>query len=267
MDLVRLSRLFSGPCPMGLAILHHLDPLRARWAGGREGSMWPRAAGLIRLAPAAFNSSLSRLSLGPRSQKNTGSLSSDPGQPSPTATQEEGEEESFGTLSDKYSSRRMFHKSTAQLYNLRLKEQSGEEDEEGGLQPESRQGPRNTPYWYFFQCKRLIKEGKVGNLWILLLLAPASTVLWYFVMGRPTFQSSLNGGMLRAPLSLSSLPPRCCTRRPASLLAFSAPSFMLLPSSCYQLGHPMDSPSVYSAASSPSPLYLPSVACNFCSQL
>lgn len=268
MDLVRLSRLFYGPCPMGLAVLHHLDPLRARWAGGREGPMWPRAAGLIRLAPAAFNSSLSRLSLGPRSQKNTGSLSSDPGQPSPTATQEEGEEESFGTLSDKYSSRKMFHKSTAQLYNLRLKEQSGEEDEEGGLQPESRQGPRNTPCWYFFQCKRLIKEGKVGNLWILLLLAPASTVLWYFVMGRPTFQSSLKGGMLRAPLSsLSSLPPRCCTRQPASLLAFSAPSFMLLPSSCYQLGHPMDSPSVYSAASSPSPLYLPSVACNFCSQL
>ncbi|XP_067561691.1 pentatricopeptide repeat-containing protein 1, mitochondrial isoform X4 [Pseudorca crassidens] len=161
MDLVRLSRLFYGPCPMGLAILHHLDPLRARWAGGREGPMWPRAAGLIRLAPAAFNSSLSRLSLGPRSQKNTGSLSSDPGQPSPMATQEEGEEESFGTLSDKYSSRRMFHKSTAQLYNLRLKEQSGEEDEEGGLQPESRQGPRNTPCWYFFQCKRLIKEGKM----------------------------------------------------------------------------------------------------------
>uniref|UniRef100_A0A8C6APZ2 Pentatricopeptide repeat domain 1 n=1 Tax=Monodon monoceros TaxID=40151 RepID=A0A8C6APZ2_MONMO len=163
MDLVRLSRLFSGPCPMGLAILHRLDPLRARWAGGREGPMWPRAAGLIRLAPAAFNSSLSRLSLGPRSQKNTGSLSSDPGQPSPTATQEEGEEESFGTLSDKYSSRRMFHKSTAQLYNLRLKEQSGEEDEEGGLQPESRQGPRNTPCWYFFQCKRLIKEGKLAE--------------------------------------------------------------------------------------------------------
>ncbi|XP_022443492.1 pentatricopeptide repeat-containing protein 1, mitochondrial isoform X1 [Delphinapterus leucas] len=163
MDLVRLSRLFSGPCPMGLAILHHLDPLRARWAGGREGPMWPRAAGLIRLAPAAFNSSLSRLSLGPRSQKNTGSLSSDPGQPSPMATQEEGEEESFGTLSDKYSSRRMFHKSTAQLYNLRLKEQSGEEDEEGVLQPESRQGPRNTPCWYFFQCKRLIKEGKLAE--------------------------------------------------------------------------------------------------------
>ncbi|KAB0398750.1 hypothetical protein E2I00_004739 [Balaenoptera physalus] len=126
MDLVRLSRLFSGPRPMGLAILQHLDPLRA-------------------------------------SQKNTGSLSSDPGQPSPTATQEEGEEESFGTLSDKYSSRRMFHKSTAQLYNLRLKEQSVEEDEEGELQPEAWQGPRNTPYWYFFQCKRLIKEGKLAE--------------------------------------------------------------------------------------------------------
>ncbi|XP_066868330.1 pentatricopeptide repeat-containing protein 1, mitochondrial isoform X3 [Kogia breviceps] len=161
MDLVRLPRLFSGPRPVGLAILHRLDALRARWAGGKEGPTWPRAQGLIRLAPAAFNSSLSQLPLGPRSQKNTGSLSSDPGQPSPTAPQEEGEEESFGTLSDKYSSRRMFHKSTAQLYNLRLKEQSVEEDEEGELQPKSWQGPRNTPYWYFFQCKRLIKEGKM----------------------------------------------------------------------------------------------------------
>lgn len=156
MDLVRVARLFSSPRPVGLSILHRLDPLGARWAGGRKGPAW-----LIRPAPAASSSSLSQRPLGQGSQKNTGSLSPDLSQPSPAATQGEEEEESFGTLSDKYSSRRMFHKSTAQLYNLRLKEQSIGEDEEGELEAKSWQGPRNTAYWYFFQCKRLIKEGKL----------------------------------------------------------------------------------------------------------
>uniref|UniRef100_A0A4X1T376 Pentatricopeptide repeat-containing protein 1, mitochondrial n=1 Tax=Sus scrofa TaxID=9823 RepID=A0A4X1T376_PIG len=156
MDLVRVARLFSSPRPVGLSILHRLDPLGARWAGGRKGPAW-----LIRPAPAASSSSLSQRPLGQGSQKNTGSLSPDLSQPSPAAAQGEEEEESFGTLSDKYSSRRMFHKSTAQLYNLRLKEQSIGEDEEGELEAKSWQGPRNTAYWYFFQCKRLIKEGKL----------------------------------------------------------------------------------------------------------
>uniref|UniRef100_A0A8C8YMF5 Pentatricopeptide repeat-containing protein 1, mitochondrial n=1 Tax=Prolemur simus TaxID=1328070 RepID=A0A8C8YMF5_PROSS len=156
MDLVRFTRLFSGPRPIGLSLLQQLDPLRARWAGGREGP-----ASLTQLVSVAFSSSLSRRPLGQKSQ-NMRSLSSDPSQPSPTATQEEEEEESFGTLSDKYSSRRLFHKSTAQLHNLRLREQSVEEDEENEPEPRSR-GPKNTPYWYFLQCKRLIKEGKLAE--------------------------------------------------------------------------------------------------------
>ncbi|XP_006755088.1 PREDICTED: pentatricopeptide repeat-containing protein 1, mitochondrial [Myotis davidii] len=162
MDLVRLARLFSSPRPLGLSILQHLDPLRARWAGGREGPAWLRSMGLTGPIPAAFSSSLSQLPLSQGSQKNIRSLSSDPRQPSPMATQEEEEEESFGTLSDKYSSRRMFRKSTAQLYNLRLREQD-EEDDERELEPKSWRGRRNTPYWYFFQCKRLIKEGKLAE--------------------------------------------------------------------------------------------------------
>lgn len=261
MDFVRLARLFSSPRPVGLSILCHLDPLRAQWAGGREGPVWPRATGWIRPAPAAFSSSLSQLPLGSQGQKNTGSLSSDPGQPSPTATQEEGEEESFGMLSDKYSSRRMFHKSTAQLYNLRLKEQNIEDDEEGELEPKPRRGPRNTPYWYFFQCKRLIREGKVGNIWTLLLLTPASVVPPSFVRGHPAVLWDAQGS---SPLCLHS--PQCCLRRPSSLLASRAPSSMPFSSSCYQPIHPPGSPSVYPAASSPSPLYLPSVAWNSCSQ-
>ncbi|XP_062944666.1 pentatricopeptide repeat-containing protein 1, mitochondrial [Cynocephalus volans] len=163
MDCLRLTRLFI-PRPMGLSILQHLDPCRARWVGGREGPAWLKAMRLTRPVSVAFSCSLSQLSLSQGSQKNRNSLSSDPSQPSPTATQEEEEEEeSFGTLSDKYSSRRMFHKSTAQLYNLRLKEQSVEEDEERELEPKPRQGQKNTPYWYFLQCKCLIKEGKLAE--------------------------------------------------------------------------------------------------------
>lgn len=163
MDLVRLARLFSSPCPMGLSVLQCLHPLRARWAGGREGPAWLRTMGLTGPTSAAFSSSLSQLPLSQRRQKNTHDLNSDLTQPSPMANQEEEEEESFGTLSDKYSSRRMFRKSTAQLYNLRLKEQSVKEDEESELELKSWQGRRNTPYWYFFQCKHLIKEGKLAK--------------------------------------------------------------------------------------------------------
>lgn len=162
MDLVRLARLFSSPRPLGLSILQHLDLFRARRAGGRHGPAWLRAMGLTGPTPAAFSSSLSQLPFSQGSQKNTHSLSSDPSQPSSVATQEEEGEENFGTLSDKYSSRRMFRKSTDQLYNLRLREQH-EEDEERELEPKSWQGRRNTPYWYFFQCKHLIKEGKLAE--------------------------------------------------------------------------------------------------------
>lgn len=160
MDLVRFARLFSSPRPLGLSILQHLDPLRARWAGGREGPTWLKSRRLTGPVPAAFSSSLSQLPLSQGSQKNIRSLTSDSNEPSPRATHEDEEEESFGTLSDKYSSRRMFRKSTAQLYNLRLREQD-EDDDERELEPKSWQGRRNTPYWYFFQCKHLIKEGKV----------------------------------------------------------------------------------------------------------
>ncbi|KAK2504613.1 hypothetical protein MC885_018222 [Smutsia gigantea] len=123
MDLMRIARLFSGPRPAGLCALPHLGPLKPTWAGGREGPAWLRAMGLTWPAPAAFNSSVSQLLLGQGRQKNMGNLSSE-SQSGPTATQEEEEEESFGTISTKYSSRRLFRKSTAQLYNLWLREQS-----------------------------------------------------------------------------------------------------------------------------------------------
>lgn len=154
MDLLRLSRLFAGPHPLGLSVLQHLDLLGStRWTGGREGPARLRAA---------FCGSASHLPLGRESQKKMSSFCSDSSKPSTVAPQEEEEEEeeSFGTLSDTFSSRRLFHKSTAQLYNLQLKEQGVEEEE---WEPKRWRGRRNTPYWYFFQCKRLIKEGKLAE--------------------------------------------------------------------------------------------------------
>ncbi|XP_028611911.1 pentatricopeptide repeat-containing protein 1, mitochondrial [Grammomys surdaster] len=151
MDLIRLSRLFSGPHPIGLSVLQHLDLLGpTRWTGGRRGPARLRAS---------FCGSSSLLPLGRGSQKKMSTLCPDSSKLSTEAPQEE-EEESFGTLSDKFSSRRIFHKSTAQLYNLKLKERGVEKEE---LEPRLWRGQRNTPYWYFFQCKRLIKEGKLAE--------------------------------------------------------------------------------------------------------
>ncbi|XP_036027991.1 pentatricopeptide repeat-containing protein 1, mitochondrial isoform X1 [Onychomys torridus] len=153
---MRLSRLFSGPHPIGLSVLQHLDLLGStQWTGGKEGFAQLRVAWPHWQVSAAFCSSPSHQG----SQRNASSLCSDSSKLLTAAPQEE-DEESFGTLSDKYSSRKIFHKSTAQLYNLRLKEQGVEEEE---LEPKLWQGRRNTAYWYFFQCRRLIKEGKLAE--------------------------------------------------------------------------------------------------------
>ncbi|XP_051018832.1 pentatricopeptide repeat-containing protein 1, mitochondrial [Acomys russatus] len=153
MDLIRLSRLFAGLHPIGLSVLHG----STRWIGRREGLAWLREAWPSWQASVALGSSFSYLPVG---QKKMSTVCSDSSQPGTVTPQEDEEEESFGTLSDKYSSRRLFHKSTPQLYNLKVKEQADEEEE---LEPKVWQGRRNTPYWYFFQCKRLIKERKLAE--------------------------------------------------------------------------------------------------------
>ncbi|XP_014829557.1 PREDICTED: pentatricopeptide repeat-containing protein 1, mitochondrial-like [Poecilia mexicana] len=71
--------------------------------------------------------------------------------------------ENFGSLSEDISSRRSFRKSRPDIQNLRYREDFMEEDEDAEelKKPHRRTVRRNTAYWYFLQCKRLIKENKL----------------------------------------------------------------------------------------------------------
>ncbi len=83
----------------------------------------------------------------------------------PNASEHVHEEEDtsveFGDYSRKFSSRRTFRK-TSPEQQLDLKH--GDADEDGAQQVvkfKSKTGRKNTTYWYFLQCKRLVKEDKV----------------------------------------------------------------------------------------------------------
>nr|XP_056722432.1 pentatricopeptide repeat-containing protein 1, mitochondrial [Euleptes europaea] len=87
-----------------------------------------------------------------------------PASSSETVTEEEADtEEGFGTLSEKFSSRRFFYKAKTELHDLQLRTQGVAAEEEEELRPPPRRGRRNTPYWYFLRCKALIKEDKLAE--------------------------------------------------------------------------------------------------------
>ncbi|CAI5680966.1 unnamed protein product [Oreochromis niloticus] len=71
--------------------------------------------------------------------------------------------ENFGSLSTDMASRRTFRKSSSGLRDLQYREDGtgDEEEREDAGKPQRRPMRRNTPYWYFLQCKKLIKENKL----------------------------------------------------------------------------------------------------------
>lgn len=74
-------------------------------------------------------------------------------------------DESFGLLTQKYPPKPFSQAASADFHNLgRQTKKEEEEDEEEELEIKPRWGRRNTPYWYFLQCKALIKANKVITL-------------------------------------------------------------------------------------------------------
>ncbi|XP_019962421.2 pentatricopeptide repeat-containing protein 1, mitochondrial [Paralichthys olivaceus] len=83
-------------------------------------------------------------------------------QPSPGGPPAPEDGENFGSLSADISSRRSFRKSGPDTQELRHPEQeSRDDDDEEEEEDVRRPRRRNTPHWYFLQCKRLIKEKKL----------------------------------------------------------------------------------------------------------
>lgn len=70
-------------------------------------------------------------------------------------------EENFGSLSADFSSKLSFRKTSAQLRDMKFRDGNVEDEEAEAVPYRSRTGRRNTPYWYFLQCKNLIKENKL----------------------------------------------------------------------------------------------------------
>ncbi|KAK2908561.1 hypothetical protein Q8A67_004398 [Cirrhinus molitorella] len=83
--------------------------------------------------------------------------------------QEEDTSDVFGDYSRKFSSRRTFRKtSPEQQQQLDLKYRDVDEEGEQLVEKfKSKTGRKNTTYWYFLQCKRLIKEDKLAEALVL----------------------------------------------------------------------------------------------------
>lgn len=75
----------------------------------------------------------------------------------PSDSSDPPDRENFGSLSADMSSRKVFRKTSPDVLDLRYRQ----EEEEEQAKPRRTPGRRNTAYWYFLRCKKLIKQNKV----------------------------------------------------------------------------------------------------------
>ncbi|CAL1600931.1 unnamed protein product [Knipowitschia caucasica] len=94
----------------------------------------------------------------PLSQQWTGlrALSASPPGP-PQETDAEEHQAGFGSLSANLSSRRSYKKTSPYLEDMKYPD----DEDEDAQRAVRRRAPVNTPYWYFLQCKKLIRDGKL----------------------------------------------------------------------------------------------------------
>lgn len=152
----------NSPNTLDLPGTRHLT--RQRSSGPLTPAAWLQILGL-----ATRSMTLSATSLGDADPLGSPSTRTDPAQSS------DAEDSVFGSLSADLSSRRSFRKSSPDIRDH--VGEDGEVEEREADRPHRKPGRRNTQYWYFLQCKKLIKENKVSAVNVLsVLCCPPSSV-------------------------------------------------------------------------------------------
>ncbi|XP_062914970.1 pentatricopeptide repeat-containing protein 1, mitochondrial [Mobula hypostoma] len=71
--------------------------------------------------------------------------------------------EGFGAQGKFYSARRIFRKTSSQMQDSKYNDTEDQDEEVETPKVRRKLGRRNTTYWYFLQCKKLIKEDKLAE--------------------------------------------------------------------------------------------------------